>query len=74
MNKKSVDEYIVLFQGAKLSRREANKVGLGLIFGLIGAVISIFLLGTENKEASLLVCFILAVIGYFWIGNKIFKT
>ena len=38
MNKKSKDQYIVLFQGVKLSKREANKVGIGLIFGLVGGV------------------------------------
>jgi hypothetical protein len=35
MNKKSKDEYFVLFQGAKISKREANRIGVGLIFGFV---------------------------------------
>jgi len=35
-NKKEKDDYVVLFRGAKLSKCEANKAGLGIIFGVIG--------------------------------------
>ena len=30
MDKKKKDDYLILFSGAKISKREANKVGLGL--------------------------------------------
>lgn len=71
---KSQDEYIVLFQGVKLSKREANKVGLGLILGFVGAIISVLFIGVENKITGIIICCILAAVGYFWVGNKIFKT
>lgn len=73
MDKKEKDDYIILFGGAKLSRREAKKVGLGLFFGFIGATISAFSLGQDNKFAGYIICIIFIAIGYFWIGNKIFK-
>lgn len=73
MKKKSKDEYIVLYQGVKLSKQEANRVGLSIILGIIGAVIFFLLLGPGYKLLSLIFCFSLSAIGYFWIGKKIFK-
>lgn len=43
MNKKENDDYLVLFQGAKVPKREANKVGVGIVFGLLGTVVTHFL-------------------------------
>jgi hypothetical protein len=74
MNKRSKDEYIVLFQGVKLSKRQANKVGLGLIFGFFGVIISLIFFGLENKIVVVIICSFFAAVGYFWIGNRIFKT
>ena len=74
MIKNSKDDYIVLFKGVKLSRREANKVGFSLILGFAGAILSVLSLGPENKLLSLIICAVLAAIGYFWLGKKIFKT
>ena len=74
MNKKSKDQYITLFQGAKLPKREANKVGIGLIFGLLGAVLSGFLFGLEYKIAAIIICGIFVGFGYFIVGNKLFKS
>ncbi len=73
MDKDQKDEYVALFQGVKLTKREANKVGLGLLFGFVGGIISLFLLGPENKVATGIICFIFVAIGYFLIGNKIFR-
>lgn len=73
MSKKPKDEYVVLFRGAKLSKKEANKAGLGLIFGLLGAIISAFFFGPEHKILSVIIITVLAAIGYFWVGNKILK-
>jgi hypothetical protein len=74
MNKKSKDEYIVLFQGVKIYKREANKVGIGIIFGFVGALISVLILGVEYKIAGVIICSIFAAVGYFGIGSKISKS
>ena len=74
MNKKSKDQHIFLFQGIKLSKHEANKVGIGLIFGLVGGVLSGFILGLDHKIAAIIICGIFIGFGYLIIGNKLFKT
>ena len=73
MSDKEKDDYVVPFRGANLSKREANKVGLGLLCGFIGITISILTYGTDNRfltGVTLLAC---AFIGYFVLGNRIFK-
>ena len=72
-NNKEKDDYIVLFKGAKLSKKEANKVGVALIFAMIGAVLIYFAFGIENQTAVFLICSALASIGYFVIADKIIK-
>lgn len=71
-NKKEKDNYVVLFKGAKLSKREANKVGLGVVFGVIGIFVSI-VAGVKNNLIAFILILIFAAVGYFIIGNKIFK-
>ena len=73
MNKKEKDDYIVPFQGNLLSNREAKKVGLAIILGLIGAIVAAFSVSSENKILAILVCFLFVAVGYIWIGNKFFK-
>ena len=74
MNKKKKnDDYLVLFKGAKLSKREANKVGVGIIFGIIGIFVSIFIAPMESKIVDYGIIFIFIIIGYYWVGNKLFK-
>jgi len=74
MNKKKEnDDYLVLFKGAKLSKREANKVGVGIIFGIIGILISIFIPLVKSKIVDYAIILIFVVVGYYWIGNKLFK-
>ena len=73
MKKKEKDDFVVLFQGKLLSNREAKKVGLSIIFGLIGAIVAAFSVGSENKIVAIFICFLFVAAGYFWIGNKIFK-
>ena len=72
MNDKEKDDYVVLFGGAKLSKREANKVGLSLLCGFIGSIISI-LTGTDNRFLTGVILLASAFIGYFVLGNRIFK-
>lgn len=72
-NNKDKGDYKVLFAGSTISKREANKVGIALIFAMIGAVLIYFTFGIENKMAVFLICLALASIGYFGIANKIIK-
>ena len=72
MKNKEKDDYIVPFKGAKLSKREANKVGLSIIFGIIGIVVSLATIGTNNKTIGFIIVAAFALFGYF-VGNKIFK-
>lgn len=72
INKKKDDDYLVLFQGAKISKREANVVGFSAIFGIVGIIISIFIPVAKNKFIDYLIIISFIVIGFFW-GNRIFK-
>ena len=72
MDKKDKNNYIVLFKGIKLSKREANKVGLAIIFGFVGILMSIFITGGRNRALDLLIIFTFAGIGYF-LGSRFFK-
>jgi len=69
MNDKN-DDYIVYFKGAKLSKRNANKVGLTLIFGFIGAIIAAYT--TQNKTIGYVIVFLFILVGCF-LSNKIFN-
>ena len=73
MKNKDDDDYKVIFAGATISKKEANKVGVTLIFGFIGIVVIGLSLGLKNKLLIFIIAFILACIGYFGIANKIFK-
>jgi preprotein translocase subunit SecF len=71
---KDKDNYKVLFSGATISKKEANKVGIALIFAMVGAVLIYFTFGIENKTAVFFICLALSSIGYFGIANKIIKN
>ena len=43
------DDYKVIFGGATISKNEANKVGVALIFGFIGISAIGFTFGLKNK-------------------------
>ena len=73
MDKKETDDYIVLFKGAKLSKPQANKVGFSLIVGFVGALISVGIFGRDNRLAALAVASVFAFIGYFGLGNRLFR-
>jgi len=40
--KKQEDEYYVDFKGARLTKLEANRIGVGIIFGIFGVVLLFF--------------------------------
>ncbi len=69
---KDKNDYIVLFKGAKLSKRQANIVGLCFIFGVIGIFVSSLVTGWKNKAIDYVIIIIFVVIGEL-LGNKIFK-
>jgi hypothetical protein len=67
------DEYLVLFSGAKISKRESNKVGLALLIGFISLAIAILLFQIENDIIVLSVAILPAMAGYFYVANRLFK-
>ena len=72
MNKEK-DDYKVCMWGTTISKHEANKIGLALIIGLIGAFLSFLVFGAQNKVTVFIISFTLAAFGYFGIANKVFK-
>ena len=73
MKNKDKDDYKVGFSGTTISKNEANKVGVALIFGLIGIVAIGLTFQITNKLAIGIISLILAFIGYFGIANRLFK-
>lgn len=66
-------DYVVPFMGTKMSKREANKVGFSLIVGFVGALLSVGIFGRDNRLAALAVASVFAFIGYFSLGNRLFR-
>ena len=67
------DDYKVGFSGATISKNEAKKVGVTLLFGFIGIVTIGLTFGIKNKLMISLIALILACIGYFGIANRLFR-
>jgi hypothetical protein len=67
------DDYLALFGGAKISKRESNKAGLALIIGFIALAITIFIFRLENDMIVLSISILSAMAGYFLIADRIFK-
>ncbi len=65
-------DYYVFFQTAKLNKREANQVGVGMIFGVIGLIVVFCLPIERNKIIDYLIISIFVIGGYI-LGCKIFK-
>jgi len=63
------NDYVVIFKGAKLTRREAKRVGVSAIWGLSGALGCLVLFGPEMKFLNLLIVFSLTAFGYFRAGK-----
>jgi len=70
---KDKDDYKVLFGGATISKKEANKVGVALLFVFVGIVTIGLAFGIKNKLVIFTLSLILAGIGYFCIANRFFK-
>lgn len=67
------DDYKVIFGGATISKREAKKVLIAFVFGMLGIVTIGLIFGLKNKVVVFIVSFILAGIGYFDLANRFNK-
>jgi hypothetical protein len=63
---------MVQFSGARISKRESNKVGLALLSGFAVLAIAIFLLKIENGIIVFSVALISSIATYFFIADKVF--
>ena len=73
MKNKDNNDCKVGFSGTTISKNEANKVGVALLFGLVGIVAIGLTFEITNKLAIGIISLILAFIGYFGIANRLFK-
>ena len=73
MTKNNSKNNVVLFRGAKLSTREANKVGLALIMAGIGLLFSLVVFGIAQKALAGVIAIVFSAVAYFVVGNKVFK-
>ena len=71
MNNKDKD-YTVPWQGAKLTKRHGNIVGLTIVFGIIGSFISVFTIGHSSKILGSILVFLFTITG-FLLANLIYK-
>jgi 4-hydroxybenzoate polyprenyltransferase len=72
MHEKRKEQRVIPFESAKLSTREASRIGLGLLFGFAGAMVSL-LFGSGGKTAAVIVVVVFTAFGYFLLGKRIFK-
>jgi len=70
---KQDDDYKVCIWGTTVSKHEANKIGLTLLIGFIGAFVSVLIFGQQNKIIVFIISCILGVVGYCGVANKVFK-
>ena len=55
--------YYVPFKNAKLTKREANVIGLSIIFGFLGAIVAA-LLPLQNRILAIGIIIVFALAGY----------
>ncbi|VAV85020.1 hypothetical protein MNBD_DELTA01-394 [hydrothermal vent metagenome] len=70
--KQKADDYVTLFRGIKLRKRNANVAGLSLIFGMIGMSLTLISPYTRTRYIAFPVILIFVIAG-FSLGNRIFK-
>jgi hypothetical protein len=71
MKNSEKDDYKICFSGATISKSEANKAVVALLFGSIGIVIIGLAFGIQNKLIIFIISVILVCIGYFGIANRL---
>ncbi len=70
---KDEDDYKVIFRGATISKKEAKRVRVTLLFGMAGIIATGLTLGLKNKILIFILSFLLSLIGYFGIAKRIYK-
>ena len=60
-------------RGATIPKKEAKKVGITLLFGMIGIAAIGLTIGIKDKVTVFIISFVLAGIGYFGIANRVLK-
>ena len=70
---KEKDEYRVCIWGITVSKHEAKKIGITIVIGFIGAVLSYIVFGAQNKLTVFIISFVLVAFGYFGVANKVFE-
>ncbi len=58
------DDYVILFQGAKLSKRQAKSVGLGIISGSLSALISASITILKGSLLAYITVAVITISGY----------
>jgi hypothetical protein len=70
---KDRDDYLVDFKGAKLTQLEANRISIGILFGILGIAV-VFFLPIESKSVlSYGIIFLSVIIGYFVVAPRLFR-
>lgn len=67
------NDYYILFKGAKVNKVQANRIGVGVIFGIIGIILTIFLPYEKKHFINYLMLLISVAVGYFIVSPKLFK-
>jgi hypothetical protein len=73
MMNKDENDYKVVFRGATISKKEAKRVSVTILFEMVGIIAIGLLLGLTNKVLVFVLSFLLALIGYFGIAQRIYK-
>ena len=68
--RKSEDDYKVIFGGATISKKEAKRVSVALLFGIVAIGTLGFVFGLRKKGAVFILSFIFAVFGYFVVARQ----
>ena len=67
------DDYKVVFRGTTISKKEAKRVSIALLFGMVGIVAIGLTFGLKNKNEIFILSLALAGIGYFGIAKRMYK-
>lgn len=67
------DDYKVGFSGATISKKEAKRVRVAFLFGVVGIVAIGLTFGLKNKLGVFIVSLALAGIGYLVVAKRIYK-
>ena len=64
MKKGNNRDYYIIFSGAKLNKIQAKRVGLGVLFGIIGILFTLLMQGAENDSFKKVTILGFTLIGY----------